>query len=559
MARTAELKRGRAAYARHSWDEAVQALRAADASGALEPDDLVELARACYWTGSLDGYLALLERAYAAYVRAGDDAAAALTALMLQWDYQSKPAPALANGWHLRAERILRDRPECLAHGYLAQARFWAALAAGDTDGALHEAGTMIDVGARLGSRELQTLGLQRRGQALLARGEVATGMACIDEAIVAALSGELDTMTTGAVYCAAITCCRQLADYERAAQWSDAVTRWCAREGCTGFPGLCRIYTAELAGLRGAWAQAQQDLRRACEELQRFGAFAMAADAFYELGDLRRRMGDLEGARAAYGQAFEYGLDPQPGQALVLLAHGDLTAASTVIARALADPQASGPPAEETSGRGADQLRRARLLPAQVEIALSAGDLATARAATLELEAIASRYDTAALHAQACFARAQVAHAETDLDAALAAATEARALWQELAMPHDTARALMLAAAIHHAAGDAETAQIATRTAHATFERLGAEPERAAAATLLAPPSRTRTATAGLSARELDVLRLVADGLTDSEIARRLLLSPHTVHRHVANIRTKTRQPSRAAAVAHATRLGAL
>jgi ATP/maltotriose-dependent transcriptional regulator MalT len=537
----------------------VRALRAADASGALEPDDLVKLAQACYWTGSLDEYLALLERAFAAYVRAGDHAAAALIALMLQWDFQSKPARSLANGWRRRAERLLQDRPECLAHGYLAQARCWVALAAGDVDGALHEAGTMIDVGARLGSPELHTLGLQRRGQALLARGDVATGMACTDEAVVAALSGELDTMTTAAVYCAAITCCRQLADYERAGEWSAAVTRWCAREGCTGFPGLCRIYTAELAGLRGDWAQAQQDLRRACEELQRFGAFAMAADGFYELGELRRRTGDLEGAEAAYDQAYEYGLDPQPGQALVLLARGDLTAARTVIARALADPGASGPPAEETSGRATDQLRRARLLPAQVEIALAAGDPATASAATVELEAIASTYDTAALRAQACFARAQVAHAEGDLAAALAAATRARTLWQVLEMPHPTARALVLEAAIHRAAGDAETAQIAVRTAHATFERLGAEPERAAAAAQLAPAYRTRAAPGRLSPRELDVLRLVADGLTDGEIARRLVLSPHTVHRHIANIRTKTRQPSRAAAVAHATRLGVL
>ena len=552
-----ELEYGRDAYERHMWGEALAHLGAADAAHPLGAEDLLRLAYASYWTGSLDGYLTLLERAYSAFVEGGDDAQAALTALMLQWDYMSKPAQSLANGWYKRAQRILQACPECVAHGYLAQSRVWVALAEGDVDGALREAHTMIELAKRFGDRDLLALGIQRQGQALVARGEVAAGLECLDEAVVAAISGELGTMTTAAVYCAAITCCRQLADYERAGQWSAAVNRWCEREACTGFPGLCRIYTAELTCLRGAWAQAQEELERACEELQRFGAFAMAAGAFYELGEVRRRMGDLEGAEAAYAQAYEFGLEPQPGRALVRLAQGDIAAASTAIARALTDLDPNTQRAGGARSQPADRLKRARLLPVHVEIALAAGDLPTAQGATDELEAIAAEYDTKALHAQARWVRAAVALADEDLGTALAAATDARALWQELEMPYETARARMSAAAIHHAAGDDEAAQIELRTAHATFKRLGADLDQAAAAAKLDQESRSSDPVFGLSSRELDVLRLVAEGLTDPEIAQRLFLSPHTVHRHLANIRTKTSQPSRAAAVAQATRAG--
>jgi DNA-binding CsgD family transcriptional regulator len=551
-----ELERGRGAYERHAWGEALAHLGAADAAKALGAEDLLRFAHASYWSGSLDNYLALLERAYTAFVQGGDQPRAALTALKLQWDYLSKPARSLANGWYKRAQRILQACPECVAHGYLAQARLWVALAEGDVEGALREARTMVELGERLGDRDLQVLGLQRQGEVLLAGGDAA-GLECLDESVVAAISGELGTMTTAAVYCAAITCCRELGDYERAGQWSAAVTRWCEREACTGFPGLCRIYTAELTCLRGAWAEAQEELRRACEELQRFGAFAMAANAFYELGEIRRRMGDLEGAQAAFAQAYEFGLEPQPGLALVRLAQGDTAAASTAIARALTHPQTNTQRAGGALGQPADRLKRARFLPAQVAIALAAGDLVTARTATDELEAIAADYDTKALHAHACCARSAVARADEDLGRAMAAATDARALWQELDMPYETAHAHMSAAAIHQAVGDDEAAQIELRTAHAIFKRLRADRDRSAAAAQLDKDFRTADPTLGLSARELDVLRLVANGLTDTEIARRLFLSPHTVHRHLANIRAKTNQPSRAAAVAQAARLG--
>jgi DNA-binding NarL/FixJ family response regulator len=554
----AELRLGRDACERHAWDEAAAHFAVADGARALDADDLVRFAHACYWSGSLDRYLALLERAYAAFLRAGDRPQAALTALMLQWDYLSKPSRSLANGWCRRAERLLKGCPECAAHGYLAQSRLWSALAEGDFDGALEHARTMVDVGERFADRDLQALGIQRRGEALIAGGDVAAGLECLDESVVAAISGELSTMATAVIYCAAISCCRSLADYERAGQWSSAVTRWCEREACTGFPGLCRIYTAEITGLRGAWAEAQEQLQRACAELEHFGALAMAAGGFYERGEIRRHMGDLEGAESAYTKAYEYGLEPQPGLALLRLAQGDVGAASAAIKRSLKGGEQDAERARGAHASATDRLRRARLCPAQVQIAIAAGDLATACAAADELEEIAVHYDTKTLRAQAYGARAAVALASADLDTALAAASRARQLWQELEVPYETARAHTTAAAIHQAAGDREAAQIELRTAHAAFRRLGAELDRqAAAAQLDRSSSRRLDSPLGLSARELDVLRLVAEGLSDTEIAERLFLSPHTVHRHMANIRTKTHQPSRAAVVAQALRLG--
>jgi DNA-binding CsgD family transcriptional regulator len=549
-----ELDHGRDAYERHAWEDALAHFTAADAAGALGPEDLVRFAYSSYWSGSLDRYLTLLERAYAAFVEADDRPQAAFTALMLQWDYLSKPAPSLANGWYRRAERILDSCPTCVAHGYLAQARVWSALDDADGETALVHARTMVELGREFHDRDLLALGIQRQGQALLACGDVAGGLGCLDEAVVAALSGELGTMTTAAIYCAAITCCRNLTDYERAGQWSDAVTRWCEREACTGFPGLCRIFTAELTGLRGDWARARQELERACTELQGFGALGMAADGQYQLGEVLRRMGDLDGAVAAYARSYEWGLEPQPGLALVHLARGETSAASAALARAMATP---GPDGEGAVRSSVHPLRRARLLPARVQVALACGDLPDARAAAAELEAIAREYETKSLHAQACGARAQVALADEDLDAALTAATRSRTLWQELGMPYETARAHMSAAEVRRAAGDDESALVELRAAHSAFERLGARLDQRAAAALLGDRNTSGGDTLGLSTREIDVLRLVADGLTDGEIAERLFISPHTVHRHLANARTKTNLPSRAAVVALAMRHG--
>lgn len=549
-----DLAVGRAAFERHQWKEALARLNAADARAPLRGEDLVRLAHAHFWTGSIDSYLDVMARAFRSFVSAGDDAQAAWVALMLQWDYLSKPAKSLANGWHRRADRILETCPECLAHGYLAQTRVWDMLEAGNLDAALEQAREVTTIGTRLGNRDLEVLGLQRQAQVLVAQGDLARGLALLDEAVVAALSGELGAMITAVIYCAAIVLSRELGDYERAAEWSGAAIQWCEREGCTGFPGLCRVYNAEIAARRGGWGHAKLELERACEELQKFGAMAMAAVGFYELGEIHRQIGALDEAREAYAQACEFGAEPEPGLSLLRLAEGDEAGAAASINRAVI---AAG--IEEQ--RCANLLACARLLPAQIEIALAIGNIGLARSATQRLEEVVPVAPSKLLQAQVHGARAALSLARGDLETALSDANCGRKLWQELDMPYESARARVLTAAVHGALGDSAAQEFELKLARTTFERLGVRRERIVV--LLEPPAGAQPPAEvdglGLTVRELEILRLVARGLTDAEIATRLYLSPHTVHRHLANIRSKTRQPSRAAVVAQATRMGIL
>lgn len=549
---TTQLVLGRAAYGRHAWQEAVARLGAADAEGPLSAEDLVRLAYAHYWTGSMDSYLGVMERAFRAFVRAGDDAQAALAALMLQWDYSTKSAKSLANGWHQRAVRILEHCPECVAHGYLAQARTWQVLEAGDYEVALETAREIAEIGTRLGDRDLEVLGLQRQAYVLISKGDLAAGLPLLDEAVVAALAGELGTMITAVIYCAAVSITRELGDYERAAEWSDAAMCWCQREACTGFPGLCRVYNAEIAGRLGNWQQARSDLLRACDELQRFGAPTLAATGFYELAEIYRRMGAFNQAEDAYRRACELGLDPEPGLSLLRLAQGDVPAAAAAIKRAI---EAAGIERNPSP----DVLTHARLLPAQIEIAIAAGDRATAERATQQLEATAAVAETTLLHAEVGRARAALALAGGAPETALREATRARKLWQELGMPYETARERMLSAAAYRSMNDDEAAAFESMLASSMLERLGVQRDQLTRITNLPPAREAHRSGHGLTPRELEVLDLVGHGLTDVEIAARLHLSPHTVHRHLANIRTKTNQPSRAAVIAHAARLGIL
>lgn len=557
------LERARAAFRDHAWREAFELFSAADAAGGLDAEDLLCLADAAYWNGRLETSLGVMERTYVAYLDRGDDCNAALVALLLQLDHRTRPALSIATGWFRRAERLLKGQPECLATGYLAGARLWVALSRGDLDGALGEAERMVELGSRLGARDLELLGLLRVGQVSVARGDVAGGLEMLDEAVVAAISGELGTTTTAVIYCSAITSCRDLGDYRRAGEWSEAATRWCEREATTGFPGLCRVYHAEILRRRGEWAAAEEEVRRASLELAEFGVLAMAAAGQYELGEMRRLVGDLVGAEGAYRQAAEWGFDPQPGLALLLFERGELDAAADAVGRAVADREPQSGRNEAGWHESRDVLARARLLPAVVEIALARGDLERAREASSQLDAVATDYASDAWLAEASCVRAEVALAEGDPALALDAACRGQLLWAQLGMPYEAARARMAVGAARHAAGDTESARLELEAARAVFRRLGARAaatraERQLRALGPAPPVG-RADGHDLTPREVEVVRLVAEGLTDGEIAERLVLSRHTVHRHLANVRAKLGQPSRAAAVAQATRLGLL
>jgi class 3 adenylate cyclase len=461
---------GRDALRSHAWHDAFEQLRAADAIEPLPPEDLERLAEAAEWIGRLDDCIAARERAHTGYLERGQRRRAGFVALCLTHAHFAKGQGALATGWLRRAERLIEPEPESVEYGHLLRAR---GLVAKDPDEALAHARASHDLGIRVGDRDLAALGLLEQGRLLVAKGEVPGGLALLEEATVMAVSGELTPMTTGIVYCNAIDVCRRLADFGRAGEWTDAARQWCDRQGILGFPGVCRVYRAGILRLRGAWTEAVREATDACEELRPYDV-GSTAEAFYELGEIRLRLGDLPAAEAAFRQAHELGRDPQPGLARLRLAEGKVEAARMAIRSALAD-------------ESRDRLLRGQLLPAQVEIALAAGEPEAARAAADELEAIAGVYRTPALEAAAACARGLVQLA-TGADAEARRSLRAGCrIWQELDAPYETARARAWLAAAFRAGGDPESATLELSSARASFERLGAALDAARAAEMLA------------------------------------------------------------------------
>ena len=299
------------------------------------------------------------------------------------------------------------------------------------------------------------------QGKTLIAQAKVEEGLALIDEATVAAVGGDLTPITTGIVYCITIDVCRDLAEYARASDWTEAATRWCERQSVPGFPGVCRVHRAEIMRLRGAFSDAEGEARRSTEELMSFGMLPAAGAGFHEVGEVRLRIGDLDAAEEAFGQAHQLGHDPQPGMAMLLLARKRTDAARASIAAVLADEDMP--------------LTRARLLPARVEISLAAHDVADAREAAEELTSIASRYEAPALHANAHQALGAVLTHEEDLQGAISELRRAVRHWTEADLPFETAEARRWLAIAYRADGDGSSATLELRAARSAFERLGA------------------------------------------------------------------------------------
>jgi class 3 adenylate cyclase/Flp pilus assembly protein TadD len=452
---------GREAMSKNAWSEAYRLLKEADTAETLSADDLAALAEAAWWTGRIDDCIEARERAYNSFLKDGNPASAAMIALVLSHDYSGKLAHSISQGWFGRAERILATVSEAPAHGYLAWMRTHALMAVGDLDGALAQAEQVLELGTRFKDADLEGYGLLQKGRVLIGKGHVEEGLSLLDEATVAAVSGELSALASGIIYCLAITTTTQLADYSRSAQWTEAVKRWCDRQSISGFPGICRVHRAEIVRLRGAWAEAEQELRGALDELQNFN-LEFVAEGFNEIGEIRLRMGDLAEAEEAFRQAHELGRLPEPGLSMLRLAQGKVRSAQTSIERAVRD---------ETI----DDIRRSRLLPAQVEIALAGGDNATARAAADKLETLVEVFGTPPLKAAALRARGEVLQAEGDLEAATECLRRSWRLWNQSDLPYEAARTRMLLGIALRAEGDEESARLEIEAAKSTFQRLGA------------------------------------------------------------------------------------
>jgi class 3 adenylate cyclase len=478
------LEAAREAASRHAWRDAYAAYASLDGPD-LTAEDLERYAESAWWMGKLDEAIRLRERAHAGFVASAEKLKAARVALVLSWDYSGRGAFSVSHGWFATAERMLEDEPESAEHGLLVLTRAVDAMfGEGSLADAISDFERAFELARRYGDRDTQVLALSGKGRALVKSGEIEQGLALLDEATAAAVSGEVKPYSTGLVYCITISSCQDLGDYRRAAEWTEAANRWCDRLDVTGFPGACRIHRAEIMRLRGDLDNAERVALAACEELGDFDR-SITAGGYYEIGEIRRRLGDFVAAEEAYGKANELGSDPQPGLALLRLAEGKRVAAVAGITRALQDVD--------------DPLSRLKRLPAQVEIAVAAGDLKTARAATAELERIVDSYKIGgrralAFDATVNLASGRIALADGDADGAVASLRAARDEWKQVGAPYETAQARMLLGVAFRRQGDEHAAAAELEAALATLERLGAKADEQRVKELLGRQQARRT-----------------------------------------------------------------
>lgn len=546
MTTTDPIAAAREAYERQAWSVVYDALAPAAAAGSLGFADLERLSKAAYMLGLPAESIAILEQAFQAATRAADLAGAARASFWLGFSLIQEGELARGGGWLARAERLLEEDgfPRVEA-GYLLIPAGVGALTRGATAEALATFEAMAGIAERFSDSDLAAFSRLGRGEALIGRGDRDRGIAMLDDAMVAVTGGEVSPLIAGIIYCAAIEAFHQVFDLGRAQEWTAALTRWCeAHPESVAYRGRCLVYRAELLVLHGAWHDADEEARRAHEMLAGPPVSPEIGEALYQQAELERLRGSYRRADAAYRRAAEHGRRPEPGLALMRVAQGRTDIALTMIRRAL----------DETT----EVISRPRLLGPAVEIMIAAGDVGGARAATNELAALAAASDAPLLRAHALTAEGAVRLATEDARGALPALRTAWETWRALDVPYEAARVRVLVARACQALGDDETAAMELDAARRALEELGAGPDLIRLAEGGRRRSRSGTATpGGLSGREVEVLRLVAAGRTNREIAAELVISERTVDRHVSNIFSKLRVSSRSAATAAAYERG--
>jgi DNA-binding CsgD family transcriptional regulator len=526
-------------YAARAWRDAHQALSEVDRLTPLELDDLWR----CAWAASLSGdersSLSTLERIYEAHVE-NRAKTACRAAFWLGFRLVLVGESSRGQGWLARAERCLERVSEpCVEQGYLLIPRVRAHFTTAAYDEALELAGRAAGLGERFRDRELATFARNLQGRILVRQGSLEAGFRLLDESMLAVTRGELSPLLTGLVYCAAIDSCQGVFALGRVREWTESLRGWCdAQPQLVTFTGACRVCRAEMMEVGGQWSEALAEAELAAEVfLATLGARA-AGEALYRQGEIHRLRGELELAETRYRDASESGRDPQPGLSLLRLAQGKADVALSALRRALA---------------GAGQpLAQVKLLPALVETLLACGKIEAARSAVGQLDNIAAGFRTEMLTAASALARAAVELAEGDAHTALSSLTTAFGVFQEFDAPYLAARCRALRACACQALDDRDGAELELAAARAAFLRLGALPDVKALDALRARASGSPSV-AGLTARELEVLRLVASGKTNKQIAGGLCLSEKTVDRHLSNILAKLDVPTRAAATAFA------
>jgi tetratricopeptide (TPR) repeat protein len=465
------LRRPREAAARGDWEKAYDLLVKADSDGLLGPGDLPLLGEVAYAAGHLDVTIEAWERTYALSLEAGDPVAAAGGAVRVAMHLLLDTAlMAPVRGWLARAERLLEGQPETPAHAWLAVVRTYERMLTGDVERARQWSERAIE-GGSASDPAACAVGRVAAARLRILDGDVAEGLALLDEAGVAAVSGELDPLSTGLVYCEVVCALQGLAQYDLAEQWTEAMERWSRTNAIGSLHGRCRVHRAEILRLRGACDEAEREAVGACEELRPYLRREMGWP-LSELGRIRLRKGDIDGAEEALLAAHRVGWEPQPGLALVRLARGELAAAAAAIRDALERP--SRVPSKELPPD--TDLQRAPLLDAQVEIEIAGGDLGRARAAAEELGRVAARFQSKALGAAATLARGRVRLAAGDAAEAERCCSEAARLWNEIGAPYEAALARMVLAEALRAGGSEDHAGLELQAARAILERIEVE-----------------------------------------------------------------------------------
>lgn len=486
--------------------------------------------------GREDDFHRSLERAHQAWLGIGERARAARCAFWIALTLMLRGEAGQANAWLARLQRLDESR-EGVEHGYVQALLAEQLFRQGRMDRSEESAFDAVRTGESFGDTDVAACGRFQLGRLLICREDIPGGLTHLDEAMLAATHDELSPVMTGIVYCGVIAGCTKVYALGRAVEWTAALSQWCEEQPeMAAFTGSCLVHRAEVMQLRGAWSSAMAEAERARERTSVAGRRGPPAEAFYLKAELHRLCGEFAEAEGAYEQAIRAGSDAQPGLALLRLGQGQVDAAEAMADRLVATTTAA--------------VRRASVLPAHVEIMIAAGRIDDATASCEELSDLARAFESELLTAIADYARGAVLLARGEAPEALAALEQAFERWQQIDAPYEVARTRVLLALACRALGDEETARLELDTARSIFERLGAAPQIAGIdAHRQGEPMRQHT----LSRRELQVLRLLATGMTNRRIANELFLSERTIDRHVSNIYGKLGVSSRAAATAWA------
>jgi DNA-binding CsgD family transcriptional regulator len=533
---TGGLERAREAFGQRAWGDAYQQFAMADATTPLDLDDLEKLALAAYLVGVDETSTLAWTRAHHEAIRRSDPQRAARCAVLIGSGLMFRGEAAPAMGWFARGERVIEGL-DCAERAWLLTWNAFGQMWGGDPVGAQPAFAESLVAGQRFNDLDLVTMSRLGQGMCLVMQGQGQAGLALLDEVMVGVTSGEASPMYAGIAYCTVIAGCSELFDLRRARQWTAALTRWCdSQPDLIPYRGNCLVHRCELMQLDGAWSDAMRVARQACEHLSGPVTWDTLGSAYYQLGELQRLRGEFSDAEESYRNALESGRRPEPGLALLRLAQGRVDVAAGMLRRAL----------NETD----EPAARSRVLPAYVETMIASADVAAARAGVDELGQIAELLDAPYLRAMAGPAAGAVLLAERDPGSALRILRVAESAWRELNAPYETARVQVLIGVACRALGDPESAALELDGARKVFEQLGARPDIERLDLLMSP--RRRQAPDGLTAREVEVLRMLASGRTNRAIARELGLSERTVARHVSNAFAKIGVPSRAAATAY-------